>query len=601
MSQTLSVRRPQVGEAAAAPLYDPNILRRLAGLLAPYKRDLLVSFVLTLLISGSSLVQPYLVMLAIDEGISRRDMTTLSLVCLAFLAALLVNWRASVGQTYVLSLAGQRVLFDVRVALFDKLQALSMRYFDKEPLGRIISRMTSDVSAMNEVLTQGLVASLADLIMLLGIVATMLSMSVKLSLLTFVVLPLMFIAARWFTSASRQAYRRVRLAIAEVNASLAEGIVGMKIVQAFRREELNALQFDEINTAHLEASRRAILVSSTIQPALDLFNAIGVGLILWFGGQTILSGQAEGLTVGVIAAFMLYVDRFFEPIRELTGRYDTLQEAMAASERIFQIIDAVPDVRDAPDAIELPPIEGHVRFDHVTFAYVPGKPVLREVCIEAQPGERIALVGPTGAGKSTIVKLLCRFYEVQEGAITIDGYDLRSVTQRSLRRQIGLVQQEPFLFSGTIRENIAYGRPDATDEEVAEAARAVGLDSVLETAANGYDTLVEERGGNLSMGQRQLVALARALLSNPRILILDEATSSIDTATEALIQAALDRLMEGRTCFVIAHRLATVRNASRILVVERGQIVEQGTHEELLARQGAYHHLYQVGLAAPED
>lgn len=600
MSQALPIARPGPADVGA-PLYDPRILRRLVGLLAPYKRQLAISFALTLVISSCSLAQPYLVKLAIDEGIGRRDVTALTMVSMVYLAALIVHWRASMAQTYLLSLTGQRVLFDVRVTLFNKLQSLSLSFFDREPLGRIISRMTSDVSAMNEVLTQGLVASLADMVMLVGIIAVLLSMSVQLSLLTFVVLPLMFLAARWFTYASRQAYRRVRLAIAEVNASLAEGIVGMKIVQAFRREALNAVQFDGVNTAHLDASRRAILVSSTIQPALDLFNAIGVGLILWFGGQSLIGGQAGGLTVGVIAAFVLYVERFFEPIRELTGRYDTLQEAMAASERIFHIVDAVPQVRDAPEAVTLPPIQGHVRFDNVTFAYVPGKPVLRNVSLEVQPGERIALVGPTGAGKSTIVKLLCRFYDVQEGAITVDGYDLRAVTQHSLRSQIGLVQQEPFLFSGTVRENIVYGRPDATDEEVAEAARAVGLDSLLESTSAGYETIVEERGGNLSMGQRQLVALARALLANPRILIMDEATSSIDTATEALIQAALGRLMQGRTSFIIAHRLATVRDASRILVVEHGQIVEQGTHEELLARQGAYHRLYQAGLAAPED
>ena len=592
----------RAGEAEGQPAaYDRRLLSRLGGLLRPYGRELAISFALTLVISGSSLAQPYLVKLAIDEGIGRGSVETLTAVCLAYLATLLAYWRASVGQTYILSQAGQRVLFDLRVTLFGKLQALSLRYFDREPLGRIISRMTNDISAINEVLTQGLVASLADLLMLLGIIAILLSMSIHLSLLTFSVLPLMFLAARWFTSASRQAYRRVRLAIAEVNASLAEGIVGMKIVQAFRREHVNAAQFDEVNTRHLDANRQAILISSTIMPALDLFNAIGIGLILWFGGQIILGGHGDGLTVGVIAAFLLYVERFFEPIRELTGRYDTLQAAMAAAERVFQVIDAEPEVLDAPAAIVLPPIEGRVRFDNVTFFYVPGNPVLHHVCFEAQPGERIALVGPTGAGKSTIIKLLCRFYDVPEGTVTIDGHDLRSVTQRSLRSQIGLVQQEPFLLSGTIRENIAYGRPAATEAEVQEAARAVGLDSLLASTAAGYETVVEERGGNLSMGQRQLVSLARALLADPRILILDEATSSIDTATETAIQAALLRVMEGRTCFIIAHRLATVRDASRILVVERGEIVEQGTHQELLERQGGYHHLYRMGLALPED
>lgn len=582
----------------------PATFRRLLGFLTPYPRQLSASFILVLAAAATSLAQPYLIKVALDDGVAGRSIDRLTFAAIAYAACLIVNALATWGQTLLLSVTAQKVLYDVRNLLFGHLQRLSLSYFDREPIGRIISRLTSDVSALNEVLTQGLVGALADLVMVVGMVAIMIQMSPWLSLLTFTVLPLMLFAARWFTVASRDAYRRTRLAIAEVNQALAEGIVGMRVVQAFRREEVNAEQFADVNTANLRANKRAILVSSTMIPAIDVFNAIGAALILWFGGQALLGEKVigdSGLTIGILTAFSLYVERLFEPIRELSGKYDTLQAAMAAGDRIFELLDTRPEVSDAPAALALAEVDGRVAFEHVTFGYLPARPVITDICLDARPGDRVAIVGETGAGKSTIIRLLCRFYDVQAGRVTIDGHDVRDLQQESLRRRVGLVLQDPFLFTGTIRDNIAFGRLEATDEEINRVAQMVGLDSVIRRRPLGYATPVEERGGNLSVGERQLIGLARALLADPRILILDEATSSIDTQTEQVVQRGLDILMRGRTSFIIAHRLATVREATEVIVLSQGRVVERGTHDELLALGGYYHRLFTLGFPHSED
>jgi ABC-type multidrug transport system fused ATPase/permease subunit len=429
----------------------------------------------------------------------------------------------------------------------------------------------------------------------------MFSLSARLALVTMIVLPIMYFLAQWFANGSRPAYRRIRVTISSVNAMLAENIVGMKLVQAFRREERNFGEFDEVNKNNVRAQKAAIFYHAGILPILDLVDAFNTSLLLFVGGTWMLTGAAPELTIGVLTAFMLYSARFFEPIRDLASRWDQVQAALAAGERIFHLLDLRPDVRDKPDAYELPPITGHVVFENVTFAYDGVHAILKNASLEAKPGDRIALVGRTGAGKSTIIRLLMRFYNIQSGRITVDGHDIRDVTQKSLRRQMGLVLQEPFLFAGTIKDNIAFGNPEILEapdgmDKIRHAAEVVGLREWIESLPGEYEAVVEERGGNLSGGQRQLISLARAFLKDPRILILDEATSSVDTETEALIQRALDRVLEGRTSFVIAHRLSTIKHATRILVLDQGEIVEQGTHQELLELEGYYYKLYTLGF-----
>jgi ATP-binding cassette subfamily B multidrug efflux pump len=586
---------------------DREVVRRMLALLRPYKARLFWSFVLIVVASAATLTQPRIIQLSIARGILQGQLQELNLWAAAYVATLVVFWLTSYYQTWILSVVGQGVLFTLRTRMFNHLQQLGLRFYDRERIGHIISRNTSDVSALNEVLTQGLLQSIADMLLRAGTVVILFTMSWRLALVTMVVLPLMYLLARWFAAGSRPAYRRIRLTVSAVNAALAENIVGMKIVQAFRREERNSAEFEVVNENNVRAQKAAIFYHAGIIPILDVVDAGATALLLFVGGRWILGGDAPELTIGVLTAFMLYIARFFEPIRDLAARWDQIQAALAAGERIFHLLELRPDVQDRPDAYELPPIQGHVRFDGVTFAYDGVNPILRHATLEARPGDRIALVGRTGAGKSTIIRLLMRFYDIQEGSITVDGHDIRAVTQKSLRRQMGLVLQEPFLFAGTIKENIAFSRPELLDageaglEQIRAAAEVVGLREFIESLLGQYDAVVEERGGNLSGGQRQLISLARAFLADPRILILDEATSSVDTETEALIQRALDRVLAGRTSFIIAHRLSTIKNATRILVLDQGEIVEQGTHQELLELEGYYYKLYTLGFAAADD
>ena len=598
---------------ADLPDYDPNarrltdrdVLSRFGGLLYPYHRRMALAFLLVVVVSGMMLAQPWLIQIAIDHGIGTDNrpgnLGILNTTALAFLASLVVFWAASYAQTYLLSWVGQRVLLDIRSRLFTHLQSLSLRYYDRTAVGEIISRQTSDVTALNEVLTQGLISTIADFVLLIGTIAVMASMSWKLTLVTFTVLPVMYVIARLFAKYGRNAYRRLRLAMADMNANLAENIVGMRIVQAFRREERNAAQFDIVNDHNLQATYATIGPHAGIFPVTDLLDAAATVLLLWIGGQWILGDAASELTIGVLTAFMLFITRFFEPIRDLTTRFDVLQAAMAAGERIFGLLETKIEVADRPDASTLPAVKGHIEFDHVRFGYHPQVPVFEDLSFTVNPGDRFAFVGHTGAGKSTIIRLLMRFYDVESGAVLIDGHDVRAVTQKSLRQQVGLVLQEPFLFAGTVRENIAYGWPEATDEDIMRASKLVGLHPFIAGLPDGYDSIVEERGGNVSGGQRQLISLARALLIDPRIIILDEATSSVDTETELLIQRGLDRLMQDRTAFIIAHRLSTIKNATRILVLDRGRLVEQGTHAELLDAEGYYFRLYTTGFSTSED
>ncbi len=575
--------------------YDPNITRRLLGFARPYLWQILVSLVLMLGGSAVIVAGPYFVKVALDDGLRAGSLPTLRWAVIAYALSVIAQWLFVYLRVYIMSRAAQSVIFDLRARLFEHLQHLSLSFFSHYSVGRIITRVINDVGVVREFLTWGLLAVARDLFTVIGIIIVMLSMNLRLSLLTFAVLPLMVGATILFRKVARDNYRKVRAAISWVNSVLAENINGVRVVQAFSRQAVNYAHYrDEVNRNNLDTNLKAARVASAYPSIIDFLGTLAAALVVWLGGAAVLGEQ---ITPGVLVAFILYIDRFFEPIRDLSRRYDSFQSTMAGGERIFGLLDAPIEVQDAPDAIEMPAIRGEVIFDHVSFHYLDDPtPVLEDICLHVQPGETVALVGETGAGKSTLVKLISRFHDPTQGQLQIDGLDLRQVTQQSLRRQMGIVLQDPFLFSGSVAENIRFGRLEATDAEVQAAAQAVGAHEFITHLRQGYDTPVEEGGTMLSVGQRQLISFARALLADPRILILDEATSSVDTHTERIIQQALARLLQGRTAFVIAHRLSTVVNADRIVVIQDGRIVEDGKHLDLLARGGVYYELYRMGF-----
>ncbi len=578
------------GEDAEGRAFDRRIVLRLLAYLRPHWQQMAIAFLLMLVATALTLATPYLVKVAIDQYIVQGDAAGLARIALLTAGAFLGIYVATSGQRYLLSWVGQRVLATLRQQLFRHLQALPLGYHDTHIVGVTISRVINDVAVINELLSQGLVTLVGDTLVLGGIIVVMLSMSPRLALLTFSVLPLMALATYLFARRARVAFRQTRTRIAAVVGDLAEDIAGMRVIQAFAQEDASQDRFDRVNRANRDAYIAAMSLSFIFLPSVEFLGMLATGIVLWFGGLTVAQGE---LTLGVVVAFLAYVTRFFQPIQELSQLYTTMQAAMAGGERVLDLLDTRPEVRDAPDAMEMPPIVGKVELRHVSFSYRDNVPVLRDVNLVVEPGQTVALVGPTGAGKTSIANLIARFYDVTEGAVLIDGIDVRRVTQQSLRRQMGLVPQDPFLFSGTIADNIRFGRPDASDEEVQEAARLANAHEFIIDLPKGYETEILEGGVNLSIGQRQLICIARAVLADPRILILDEATASVDTITEMLIQEALERLLAGRTAIVIAHRLSTVRNADLICVIQGGRIVERGTHEELLARGGLYRELYE--------
>jgi ATP-binding cassette subfamily B protein len=568
-------------------------LRGLIELLTPYKWRVLAMFVALVAATGAALAPAPLAKLAIDDGIRRGDVGALDLIVALFLASALVYAAASYAQTYLVGWVGQRALQDLRVRLFTHLQRLSISFYSRNRAGVIISRMTNDVEALDQLVEDGIATLFQSGLTLIGVVVILLVLDLRLALLTFLAIPILLIGGVAFRIASADAYRLTREKIAVITGYLQETLSGIRVVRVFGQEPRHIEQFNELNDANRAANMTTVKLNAAYFPAVEFLSALVTVEILVVGGIEVMNGHTS---TGVVFAFVAALNNFFDPIQQLSQLYTTYQSGMAALDKIFELLDEQPDLVDAPDAVELPSIRGELRFDDVSFRYASGDDgfyALRDVDLVIPPGQTVALVGETGAGKSTFAKLVARFYDPTSGAVLVDGHDLRSVTAESLRSQMGIVPQEGFLFSGTIRENIAFGRPGATDEEIRRAARAVGADSFIEALDDGYDAQIGERGVQLSAGQRQLVAFARALVADPRILVLDEATSNVDVHTETLIENGLRRLVAGRTAIVIAHRLSTIRGASRILVLEHGQVVEDGTHDELLKAHGRYWRLYR--------
>lgn len=575
---------------AAARSYDWALLKRLLGYLRPYRLVVLLAF---LLIAAQSLLElcgPWLVKLAIDEHIARGDEAGLLPLAALYLLVLVLAFGTRFAQLYLLTMTGQRIVLDLRKQIFDHLLRLHVGFFDRTPVGKMMTRVTSDVDAINELFTSGVVTVFGDLMTLLGIMGALLLLNWRLALVTFAVLPLFFLLTDWFRRGARQSFRDVRGWVARLNAFLQEHLSGMAVVQLFSRERRALSEFEAVNRGHADANLRSIFYYAVFYPGIDLLAALAAALILLFGGQRVLEGT---LTLGALVAFIQYSERFWRPISDLSEKFNVLQAAMASSERIFGLLDTPAEVTPPARPRPLPEVRGRVAFENVSFAYQAGRPVLQDVSFTVEPGRSLALVGATGAGKTSVISLLTRFYDVDAGRITLDGVDIRELDPAVLRGSLALVLQDVHLFSGTVRSNIALGSP-IPDERVRAAARAVGAERFVEALPGGYGAEVRERGATLSVGQKQLLSFARALAHDPRVLILDEATSSIDTETEQLIQEALGVLLRGRTAIVIAHRLSTIQHVDEILVLHKGRVRERGSHAELLARRGLYWRLYQL-------
>ena len=603
----------QQEEEVLGKAYDARLMRRLLRYLKPYRLEVVVALISILIKAGADIIGPYLTKVAIDKYLtgahqktlldpilSSQPLTGIAQIGMIYIGAELVVFLTEYVQTYYMQWTGQKVMFDMRAEIFRHLQRLHVGFFDKNPVGRLVTRVTSDVDALNEMFTSGVVAIFDDIFVLLGIVVIMLNIKWWLALITFAVLPIIFYATMLFRRSVRDSYRRIRTAIARINSYLQEHVTGMIVLQLFNRERRAYLKFEDVNRQHMDAYKDAIFAYALYYPVVEILSSTAIALVLWFGGMKVLSGT---VTIGILVAFIQYAQRFFRPIQDLSEKYNILQGAMASSERIFKLLDTPIDIVP-PDAPKSVTGAGRITFENVWFAYkeLPEPTgdgetmdwILRDVSLTIEPGETVAIVGHTGAGKTTIISLMLRFYDVQRGAIKVDGVDIREMSLPDLRQRFGVVLQDPFLFSGTIARNIRLGSSWITDEHMRRAAEEVNIADFIEALPKAYDTEIQERGSSLSTGQKQLISFARALAHDPKVLILDEATSSVDTDTEIRVRQALEHLVANRTSVIIAHRLSTIQRADKIIVMHKGKVREVGSHQQLLAQRGIYYKLYQL-------
>ncbi|MCJ7604804.1 MAG: ABC transporter ATP-binding protein/permease [Dehalococcoidales bacterium] len=576
-------------------VYDSRVIARLPRFIKPVLKLIGVGAFGMLVRTLATLAIPYMVGVAIDH-IDQGQLGDLNITIFVLVGIAVAMWGGQYLESLFTAFAGQKIIYKMRTDMFDHLHRLSLGFFDNQQVGKLMSRVQNDVAQLQELVTQGMLALITSVLTLIGIAIIILTMNLKLGLLTLTVVPVLMIGMFIWQKFARKAFIRVRRAIAVVNSQLQEDMSGVRVVQSLSREDENMEQFDEINKAHLDANVTAVKLEALMMPTVNIMTGVSFAIVIIVGGFQVMDGVMK---IGALMAFLLYVQRFFDPVLELSMQYTELQRAMASGSRIFEMLDIKPEIQDAPDAIDLPPVNGEITFKDVNFAYEEDKDVLHDINLTIKPGETVAIVGQTGSGKSSLVSLTARFYEVKRGAVLVDGHDVRDVTQHSLRKQIGIVPQDPILFTGSIEENIKFGNPDLVHEQVEEVAKAVGAHAFISRLKKGYETEVGQRGSNLSAGQRQLICMARAILADPRILILDEATSNIDTHTERIMQRALKKLARGRTCLTIAHRLSTVTGADRIIVMDHGKIIEEGSHKALLAMKGHYHELYTT-LSSPD-